>query len=237
MSLIADSLKKAIKEKSFNVTPGINLLKNLGSQTKPKVDPKEVKRFVILIVIPATILAYLLLASPFDPNKNPQPVPPVVAKAPPVTHVPKPVPSQPSPTPIQDTAPAKEPDNAPVIEPGMTEVTVPENDEEELNPKPVPGPKKKSTKNMMQEPALIPEKSAVKVPAKKSTTKTEPSIKIKLEDLEKAPETPVNTSTPKTRALPPPVTPGPDIQKNSDHYFNRAIFYQQSRNWDKALTN
>ena len=72
LSLIADSLKKAVKEKSFNVSPGINLLKNLGSKAKSstKFDPKEVKKFIILIGVPDTILAYLLLANPLDPNKK-----------------------------------------------------------------------------------------------------------------------------------------------------------------------
>ena len=35
----------------LNLAPGVNLLKNFSS--KPKYDPKEVKRFVFLIVIPA----------------------------------------------------------------------------------------------------------------------------------------------------------------------------------------
>ena len=94
MSLIADSLKKAVKEKSFNLSPGINLLKNLGSKTRSsaRFDSKEVRRFVILIVIPASILAYLLLANPLGHNKR-QSSAPVVAKAPapPVKPVPPPV--------------------------------------------------------------------------------------------------------------------------------------------------
>ena len=254
MSLIADSLKKAVKEKSFNVNPGINLLKNLGG--KPKLKPKEVKRFIILIVIPATILVYLLLANPFDPNKRARPKSaPVVAKAPlvapvkpvtpvspviPVAPVPQPSPSQPNPL------PAKEPDSIQVIEPGMTEVTVLETEiaapeaeiaaleteiialesevaalesaNKEVNPKPVPGPKNKSEKTMTRELAsvasLTPEKPAVKVPKTSATTS--------------APETgEMSISTPRE----------PNTFKDSDYYFNRAIFYQQSRNWEKALTN
>ena len=44
-------------------------------------------------------------------------------------------------------------------------------------------------------------------------------------------------ATPKTNELSFPTTPEPDIFKNSDYYFNRAIFCQQSRSWEKALTN
>ena len=44
-------------------------------------------------------------------------------------------------------------------------------------------------------------------------------------------------ATPKTNELSFPITPGPDIFKNSDYYFLRAIYYQQSRSWEKALTN
>ena len=44
-------------------------------------------------------------------------------------------------------------------------------------------------------------------------------------------------ATPKTNELSFPTTPEPDIFKNSDYYFNRVIFCQQSRSWEKALTN
>ena len=239
MSLIADSLKKAIKEKSFNVNPGINLLKNLGA--KPKFNPKEVKRFIFLVVIPATILAYLLLANPFDPNKRSQPKsPPTMAKAPPVAPVAPPTPATPTtPTtpatvkpvpcfatgpsqstsqPTQNTVPKKEPDNIQVIEPGMKEVPVLEIEataleiaNEVVNPKPVPGPKKESRKTMTPEPAPV----ASLTPEKPAATTFAPEIDS------------MSFSTPSE----------PNIFKNSDHYFNQAIFYQQSRNWEKALTN
>ena len=242
MSLIADSLKKAIKEKSLNVAPGINLLKNLGSKGKPKFDPKEVKRFVFLIVIPATILAYLLLANPFGPNRNPQPIkPPVVAETPPVKPVPKSVPSRPTPPapPATPSAlPAKEPENVPVIEPGMSEVTVPEDEAEEFGPKPVPGPKKESDEIVAQEPVqeeFTVKDSEVKDFEEKVKAEIEPSVKIRSSNSTKAPETSAKTYTPKTDTFAPPKRPGPDIVKDSDHYFNRAIFYQQSRDWDRAL--
>ncbi len=242
MSLIADSLKKAVKEKSFNVKPGINLLKNLSTQNKPKIDPKEVKRFVILIVIPATILIYLLLDNPFDPNKRLAPAPPPqAAKAPPIAPVPKPTPSKPSPPLKPSKVPIKEPETAPVIEPGMTKITVSEETEEsekDFAPKPVPGPKKKSLQTITQEPASP--KPVVEPPLKKRTAKTEPSREIKLDDSIEVPQTSRKSTAPKPgkpSTPPTPTTPGPNIPKDSDHYFNRAIFYQQSRDWDKALTN
>ncbi len=247
MSLIADSLKKAIKEKSLNVAPGINLLKNLGSKSKPKFDPKEVKRFVFLIVIPATTLAYLLLANPFGSNRNPQPVKPqVVAKAPPVKSAPKPAPSRSAPpvppaSPTTPSAlPAKEPDNIPVIEPGMSEVTVPEDEAEVFGPKPVPAPKKEPEEIIVQVPTqeeTTAMDSELMDSEEKAKAETKPSMKIKRADSVKVPETLPRASIPKVDKFSPPKRPGPDITKGSDHYFNRAIFYQQSRNWDKALKN
>ena len=240
MSLIADSLKKAIKEKCLNIAPGINLLKNLGSKSKPKFDLKEIKRFVFLIFIPATILAYLLLANPFGSNRNSQKTkPPVVAKAPPLKPAPKTVPSQPAPPvpPVLPTTPsvlpAKEPENIPLIGPGMSEVTVPEDGVEVFGPKPVPGPKKEPEETIAQEPTQeesIAMDSEVVDSEEKVKAETEPSMKINRADLAKAP-------IPKANKFSPPKRPGPDITKDSDHYFNQAIFYQQSRDWEKALKN
>jgi tetratricopeptide (TPR) repeat protein len=34
-----------------------------------------------------------------------------------------------------------------------------------------------------------------------------------------------------------PTTQEQKVFANSDYYFNRAIFYQQSKSWDKALSN
>ena len=236
MGLIADSLKKAIKEKSLNIAPEINLLKNLGSKSKPKFDPKEIKRFVFLIFIPATILAYLLLANPFGSNRNSQKTkPPVVAKAPPLKPAPKTVPSQPAPpvTPVPPTTtpsvlPAKEPENIPLIGPEMSEVTVPEDGVEVFGPKPVPGPKKEPEETIAQEPTH--EESIAMDSEEKVKAETEPSMKINRADLAKAP-------IPKANKFSPPKRSGPNITKDSDHYFNRAIFYQQSRDWEKALKN
>ncbi len=227
LSLIADSLKKAVKEKLFNVNPGINLPKNL--KAKPRFNPKGVKRFIFLVVMPATILACLLPANPFDPNKGSQPKSPPMAKTPsiapatpppvkPVVPVLSPAPSQPTSQPIQGTVPKREPDNIQVIEPGVTKVPVLETEiialksaSEEVNLKPTPRPKKESGKTITQEPTPV----AFLTPEKPAATTFVPEIDS------------MSFSTP----------PEPNIFKNSDHYFNQAIFYQQSRNWEKALTN
>ena len=54
-------------------------------------------------------------------------------------------------------------------------------------------------------------------------------MKIKRADLAKTPEPSAKASIPKADKFLPPKRPGPDIVKDSDHYFNRTIFYQQSR--------
>ena len=131
MSLIADSLKKALKEKTFKVSPGINLLKNLGQKSKPqRFDSKEVKRFLLLIVAPASILVFLLVANPFAPKNKVLIKPPVVAQIPPPAPAPAPVkqeaikpPPPPAPPvatkPVRPVAtkpvPRKAPDNLPMI--------------------------------------------------------------------------------------------------------------------------
>jgi tetratricopeptide (TPR) repeat protein len=76
------------------------------------------------------------------------------------------------------------------------------------------------------------EEPIAKVPEKLKTARGEPPKTIKPAKANKAPKT-----LPKTHELSIPVTPEPDIFKNSDYYFNRAIFYQQSRHWEKELTN
>lgn len=250
MSLIADSLKKAVKEKSFDITPGINLLKNLGSKAKgskskpaTKLDPKELKRFAVLIVIPATILLYLLLAKPFDSRKRAlQETPPAVAVAPvpPAKPVTPPVPKQSTPT--LSTIPAKEPNNIPMLEPGMTEISDPENVEELVKPKQVAGPKKKSLtekteKQESKEDSIVEEKPVSKMPEKLETPKAKLPKTFNPVESRKVPEALAKAPTSRTNTLLFPVTPEPDIFKNSDYYFNQAIFYQQSRNWEKALAN
>ncbi len=259
MSLIADSLKKAIKEKAFNVTPGINLLKHLGAKSKSssKFDPKEVKRFIILIVVPATLLGYLLLAKPFTPNKQSARMSaPVVAKAPPADPVPPSAPKPSAPT----IAPIQEQTNSMVIESGMEEVSLLEKADETVKSKPVAGPKIKSSSdnNGGQELAhtlstkaqpldqempstnIKPpeaEKTSAKIPVKIRTFETKKPKTIRPMKLEKVPQDFLRSPVPEINELSFTPTPEPDIFKNSDYYFNQAIFYQQSRNWEKALTN
>jgi hypothetical protein len=77
-------------------------------------------------------------------------------------------------------------------------------------PKPLPGLKKEPEEKVMAD-------------------ETESSMKIKRADLTKTPEPSAKASIPKADKFLPPKRPGPDIVKDSDHYFNRTIFYQQSR--------
>jgi formylglycine-generating enzyme required for sulfatase activity len=58
-------------------------------------------------------------------------------------------------------------------------------------------------------------------------------INLKLEEEKRLARTPVSENGKPLF----PVTPELDIFKNSDYYFNRAILFQQSRLWEKALTN
>ena len=62
-------------------------------------------------------------------------------------------------------------------------------------------------------------------------------MKIKRADLAKTPEPSPKASIPKADKFLPPKRPGPDIIKDSDHYFNRTIFYQQSRGRGKVFKN
>ena len=137
MSLIADSLKKALKEKTFKGSPGINLLKNLGQKSKPtRSDSKEVKKFVLLIVVPASILVFLLVANPFAPKPKFVNEPPVVAEIPPVPPAPaapkreviKPPPTPPVEPVMQKPVPKKIPEKSAVMEPGMKEILLDEMD-------------------------------------------------------------------------------------------------------------
>ena len=134
MSLIADSLKKALKEKTFKGSPGINLLKNLGQKSKPtRSDSKEVKKFVLLIVVPASILVFLLVANPFAPKPKIINNPPVVAEIPPAPPAPVPpkrevVKPPPAPPVVQKPVPKKIPEKSAVMEPGMKEILLDEMD-------------------------------------------------------------------------------------------------------------
>ncbi len=269
MSLIADSLKKALKENTFKVSPGINLLKNLGQKSKPQgFDSKEVKRFLLLIVVPALILIFLLVANPFAPKNK------VLIKSPVVAQTPPPAPPAP-PAPVKQKAikptppppvaakpvrpvatkpvPRKIPDNLPMIEPGMKEVTM-----EELN-----APARKPAAKMEQPMARVELKEPPDNPPAPIRIKPKPPVKKKvlaapkpkpvspppveeevaIETRPAEPKMPernrnqVAARVPKQREVTFPNLPEPDIFKNGDYYFNRAIFFQQSRDWENALSN
>jgi Tfp pilus assembly protein PilF len=243
LSQLADSFKKAGKEKSSDADPEVNILKSLSeakAKSSSKFSPQEVQRFIILIVLPASILLYLLIGKPFDRNKKLQEEPPpVVAKAPapPVQPIPQSAPKPSAPPPPTAKGPVKEPDNIQVIEPGMKKVPVQDDPVKKVvKPKPVAGPKKKSSvaETKAQEPVAkakpFNSEKPVEPPAKDKPDKTETTKIIKPKSSERAPP-----SRAEERSF--PTTPEPDIFKNSDYYFNRAIFYQQARNWEKALTN
>ena len=94
MSLIADSLKKALKEKTFKGSPGINLLKNLGQKSKPtRSNSKEVKNIFLMIVVPASILVFLLVVNPIAPKPKPKIInkPPIVVEIPTAPPAPAPL--------------------------------------------------------------------------------------------------------------------------------------------------
>jgi Tfp pilus assembly protein PilF len=151
-------------------------------------------------------------------------------------------------TPATPTIPAQEPKNIPMLEPGMTEISDPENVEGVVKPKQVAGPKKKSStekteKQESKEGPIAEEKPVIsKIPVSQMPEKLEaPKAKLPKTfnpvESRKVPEALAKAPTSKTNTLLFPLTPEPDIFKNSDYYFNRAIFYQQSRSWEKALAN
>jgi Tfp pilus assembly protein PilF len=266
VSLIADSLKKALKEKTFKGSPGINLLKNLGQKTKPtSSDSKEVKKFILLIVVPASILVFLLVANPFAPKPKIVNNSPVVAQIPPAQPVPvpqkreavkpPPAPSIPPAAPVaQKTVPQKIPEKGPVMEPGMKAILLEELDSKLIPIKPTPKKQSPVAQVELNEPPDSPPapiKYISKPPVQKNekvnaTPKQEPisqpPVKKKAKKIatkkNKKPERDQIASLPKKqKEVTYPATPEPKIFANSDYYFNRAIFYQQSKSWDKALSN
>ena len=257
MSLIADSLKKALKEKTFKGSPGINLLKNLGQKSKPKSsDSKEVKKFIILIVVPAAILVFLLVANPFAPKPTVVNKPPMVAETPPSP----PVPVAPTQEVVKPPAvakapiPKKIPGKEPVMEPGMTKVFLDELDSMADQVQPTPKIQKPIARVELKEPPDSPPapikfirkppvKQKNKIKATKqpeqvyqSPVKNKKTVAKKIQKPAKVQEQ-VASLPKKQRKITFPPTPEPKIFANSDYYFNRAIFYQQSRTWDKALSN
>ena len=149
MSLIADSLKRALKEQTFKGSPGINLLKNLGQKSKPiRSDSKEVQKIVLMIVVPASILVFLLVVNPIAPKPKPKIInkPPIVVEIPTAPPAPaplkrevfKPPPARPATPVLQKPLPKKIPEKRSVMEPGMKEILLDEVDSQVESIKPTP---------------------------------------------------------------------------------------------------
>jgi tetratricopeptide (TPR) repeat protein len=263
VSLIADSLKKALKEKTFKGSPGINLLKNLGQKSKPRrSNSKEVKKFVLLIVVPASILVFLLVANPFAPKPKIVNKLPVVAEMPPARTAPAPKKREvvkPPPTPpvapvVQKPVPQKIREKGPVMEPGMKEILLDELDIQVEPNQPTPKKPKPIARVDLKEPPDSPpapikfirkppaQKNKKLKAAKKQEQVSQPLVKnktkkIAAKKIKKSVREQIAALPKKQNKITFPTTPEPKIFANSDYYFNRAIFYQQSKSWDKALSN
>lgn len=96
MSLIADSLKNALKTRAREKLPAPDI--NLMSRDVFKESPlRRYQKVIVLIVFPALILVFLIYAGAFDPNRSSITQLPLFGeKAPPQPVSPAPVPSQPS---------------------------------------------------------------------------------------------------------------------------------------------
>ncbi|MBC8283110.1 MAG: tetratricopeptide repeat protein, partial [Nitrospinae bacterium] len=245
---------------------------------------KEVKRFVLLIVVPASILIFLLVANPFTPKNNIIQPPPVVAKLPsppapvptnqaspkpPKVVAPKPVvpkPVVPKPTPKKMAAPkavppveakpveAKDPDNILMMTPGMREVLIDELNAPVIQTQPIPQKQKPVARVELKEPPDSPpapiilapeppvERKKIVTPTPKPRRETPPPVREKTTKAVE-PKNPGKSENQVAALVPPqkggtfPYMPESDIFKNGDYYFNRAIFFQQSRDWENALTN
>jgi hypothetical protein len=250
VSLIADSLKKALKEQTFKGSPGINLLKNLGQKSKPtRSDSIEVKKFVRMIVVPASILVFLLVANPFAPKPKIINKPPVVVEIPTAPPAPAPLkrevvkpPPDPTVTPfLQKPVPKKIPEKRPVMEPGMKEILLDEVGSQVESIKPTPK-KPKPVQVELKEPPDSPpapikfiskppvQKNKTIKAAKKQEQVSQPPVKkktkkIAVKKIKKPAREQVAALPKKQNKVIFPATPEPKIFANSDYYFNRAIFY------------
>ena len=255
MSLIADSLKKAVREKTIPVRDsglGINVMQRGEALKHPGLN--MMMRFFLLIVLPTAILLYLISIGAFNLRKPPVAV--ETAKIePPREETPEPV--------VAETAKA-----APV----KREAVPPAVGERTFKKAPLIEPKKK----VVAERRAMPEKRGAETESRRviplspdvaqQAVPAAPAGKISAEDRE---ETKVKTVVPqypaekkmeqkqalsievkengqKVASLPPADSPdilitGPgikeDVFKNSNYFFNRGLFFQQARDWEKALAN
>jgi hypothetical protein len=247
VSLTADSLKKALTDQTFKGSPEINLLKNLGQKSKPtRLDSKEVKKFVLMIVVPASILFFLLVTNPFAPK------PKIINKSPLVVEIPtalptpaplkrevvKPPPDPPVTLVLQKPVPKKIPEKRPVMEPGMKEILLDEVDSqiESIKPTPKkPKPVQVELKELMDSPPA-PIKIFSKPPvqknktimaAKKQEQVSQPSVKKKTKKIVakkiKKPARKQVTALPKKqKKVIFPATPKPKI------FYKQRLLLQQS---------
>ncbi|KMP10665.1 hypothetical protein UR09_05545 [Candidatus Nitromaritima sp. SCGC AAA799-A02] len=279
MSLIADSLKRALKDSSdFQaLAPRFNLLKKKKSGRKAP-DSSPFLRLFLLIVLPAGILGYLVWAGAFDERKTrlvDLPIwktlgmtsdKPQVARVPVPRKVPvKPLPGNqvkkaapPKPTPAQSSASLEKKALIPTPKKMRSQTEAPPLKEivedfrgkyadaidgGEAKKKEIAPPKRRVLleESRQVEPQVEPEVAEVAPPP------ADVKEQMKEERVSPPPPEPEpsrdTVSQPKNELKEPESkfqlseTPDPDIFKNGDYYFNTAVFYQQSRDWEKALAN
>ncbi|MCH8157656.1 MAG: tetratricopeptide repeat protein [Nitrospinae bacterium] len=278
MSLIADSLKRALKEgPGFQVPASkINLLKSRKSgRGKPGTGTSSFLRFFILVLLPAGILAYLVWAGAFDQRKTKLVDLPIwrnlglieektrIAKASPAAPpnerlkrapLPEPAPIQ-SPASLKKKslipAPKKIPDQGEArplkeIVEGFRDKYADEFVQVEPEAKQIAPPKKRvfvtksGTTDQLVKDSGVGD-SVVSPPVREeqgllSMQDRSPPVKPRqpLKDTMRQESVPVLKLEPKPKFS---GTPDPEIFKNGDYYFNTAVFYQQSHDWEKALSN
>ena len=254
MSLIADSLKKAVKEKSRGkaAKPDVNLLRGTQKGSTAKERLGSVRQITLLIILPGIVLVYLIYAGAFDERRTrltdlplwqqlglvedsgsevadqtpfsapAQPVEVVTPVAPPIQQAPPALPEV-----RPEEAPAK-----PKAVPGakkfsQTDSVVPAK----------PNPQARAKTPVVQAPSEPEMKKKSAPPVRKSverseTRSTQQTQKTPTRPVESKIELPPRTSSPTER-----VPPTADVFRNSDYHLNRAIFFQQSGEWEKALQN
>ncbi len=260
MSLIADSLKKAVKEKSpprmdsglgINVVPKSVLSRHPGFMTAT--------RFSLLVILPTAILFYLISTGAFDLRK---PVAPEKIATPKPIQVekPAPAPSKSIPSAVKrETAPVKA--AKPAIKKPVKVPPVETRKSPAVKAQPVLQKKVLQSKEVKQamppreikkEAALVAPDTQVR-PMEKEGTTIEQLIPQSPIPVQKAPDRSqkltidLKTKGEEVASLPPAdgkadiVTTAPggkdDVFENSNYFFNRGLFFQQAKEWEKALAN
>ncbi|MFQ5449530.1 MAG: tetratricopeptide repeat protein [Nitrospinaceae bacterium] len=273
MSLIANSLKKAIKEKSSkrNPGPGMGLLGG-GKGAKPPLI-SMILRLLLLVGLPTGVLIYLISVGAFNVRKEKGSPPPVPSAQ---KSLRKQKASPPAEARFQTRQKAVRP-SFPQPLPGRLNQPPfprrqPRTHKVEVGPQKIPQQEKTfgslSREKIPQRPRLRPPPAGFPQVSQKRGRVTPPPSRA-LEPVtsgEVARKKPPPRYPPpkkkgksivagarpekgKTKAALPPTPdnvpeirttlskPSEDVFQNSDFYFNRAVFFQQSQEWDKALTN